>query len=133
MKEVKSKELKVGISRRDFMKLAAMSGLTAWMVEKGLTWKDLFNMASDTLADPINIIWTGNGWCGGNTIAFIDAMNPAVEDVVTQVTFNLQPIQLRQPSIPQLGNVNLVYHPILMPQDDMAYPTMEAALAGLFD
>lgn len=117
MKEVKSKELKVGISRRDFMKLAAMSGLTAWMVEKGLTWKDLFNMASDTLADPINIIWTGNGWCGGNTIAFIDAMNPAVEDVVTQVTFNLQPIQLRQPSIPQLGNVNLVYHPILMPSD----------------
>jgi len=133
VKEPKPKQVKIGISRRDFMKLAGITGLTTWMVEKGLTWKDLFNMASDQLADPINVIWTGNGWCGGNTIAFIDAMNPAVEDVVTQVTFNLQPITLRQPEIAGLGNVNLVYHPILMPQDDMAYPTMEAALAGIFD
>jgi hydrogenase small subunit len=115
------------------MKLAAVTGITTWMAEKGLTWKDLQNMAIDASADPINIIWTGNGWCGGNTIAFIDAMNPALEDVFTQVTFNLKPITLRQPSIPELGNINLVYHPILMPQDDMAYPTMIAALAGEFD
>ena len=133
MKEPKPKQVKVGITRREFMKIASISGLTAWMVEKGLTWKDLFNMAADSTVDPINVIWTGNGWCGGNTIAFIDAMNPSVEDVITEVTINLQPIQLKTPQIANLPNVNLVYHPILMPQDDMAYPTMEAALAGYFE
>ncbi|MEM4086140.1 MAG: cytochrome B [Saccharolobus sp.] len=123
----------MGLTRRDFMKLATVTGLTTWMAEKGLTWRDLKNMATDSSADPINIIWTGNGWCGGDTVAFIHAMNPALEDVFTQVTFNLKTIQLRQPSIPELGNINLVYHPILMPNDDMAYPTMQAALAGEFD
>ncbi|MEM0085401.1 MAG: twin-arginine translocation signal domain-containing protein, partial [Candidatus Methanomethylicia archaeon] len=123
----------MGLTRRDFMKLATITGLTTWMAEKGLTWRDLKNMATDSSADPINIIWTGNGWCGGDTIAFISAMNPALEDVFTQVTFNLETIQLRQPSIPELGNINLVYHPILMPNDNMAYPTMQAALAGEFD
>jgi len=74
-----------------------------------------------------------NGWCGGNTIAFIDAMNPAVEDVVTGVYFDGKPITLRQPSVPELGMINLVYHPILMPQDSMAYATMEMALNGELD
>jgi len=108
------------------------------MTENGLTWKDLQNALASSADQPVNVVWTGNGWCGGNTIAFIDAMNPALEDVFTGVYLAIPgkgfvPVQLRNPSISELGNVNLVYHPILMPNDNMAYKTMQMALNGELD
>jgi len=122
----------MGLTRRDFLKVSGLTALGTSLALSGLSYQELLAKAKDP-DQPINIVWTGNGWCGGNTIAFIDAMNPAVEDVVTGVYFDGKPITLRQPSVPELGMINLVYHPILMPQDSMAYATMEMALNGELD
>jgi len=122
----------VGLTRREFLKLSGVTALGTTLALSGLSLDELRAKAQDS-DQPINIIWTGNGWCGGNTIAFIDAMNPSLENVFTGVYFDDKAITLRQPSISDLGNVNLVYHPILMPQDSMAYATMEMALNGELD
>lgn len=122
----------VKLSRRDFLKLSGVTALGTALASAGISYEELIAKAQET-DQAINVVWTHNGGCGGNTIAFIDAMNPALEDVFTGVYFNGKPITLRQPSIPGLPNVNLVYHPILMPQDSMAYATMQQALNGELD
>lgn len=122
----------MNLSRRDFLKLGGVTALGTALASAGISYEELLAKAQET-DQVVNIVWTHNGGCGGNTIAFIDAMNPALEDVITGVYFNGKPITLRQPSIPGLPFVNLVYHPIVMPQDNRAYEVMEQALNGELD
>jgi len=74
-------------------------------------------MASDT----INVIWLEGQDCAGCTISASEANNPSLVDILTG-------------TIPELGNLRLVYHPTLMfPWGEEASQVLVDAMEGKYD